>query len=193
MSIDKNLLLHICCGPCSIMPIMHLKDEGFTVTGYFMNPNIHPLSEYLKRREAAVICANKLGINLIFGDDRWDITLWLRNVFGKDEKPERCSYCCKSRLENTALKALNLGFTYFSSSLLYSKYQPHDEIVSFAKKIEGSEKGNIHFYYYDFRKYWQEGIKISKDWGIYRQAYCGCIYSEAERYEKKLKICKNNI
>ena len=70
---ERSLLLHICCGPCSIMPVKRLQDEGFTVTAWYMNPNIQPLMEYLRRREAAEECAARLGIELICQDDTWDL------------------------------------------------------------------------------------------------------------------------
>jgi hypothetical protein len=99
--------------------------------------------------------------------------------------PERrCLYCYASRLEQTAKAAMELGFDAFTSSLLYSRYQSHEAIKFLGEKI-GREYG-VEFHYADFRSGWQEGIRISKEIGLYRQKYCGCIYSEKERYHTRV-------
>jgi len=188
-----NLLLHVCCGPCALMPISRLKDEGFMVTAWFMNPNIHPLTEYLRRREAAQECAQRHGIDILFADDAWDVTAWLRSAVGRNMPPARCTWCCESRLTATWARARELGFAWFSSSLLYSRYQPHDAIVAHGRAL--TKQGNDTspaFVYRDFRTDWQVGIDTSKAWGLYRQAWCGCIYSEAERYHKRLQRCRQH-
>ncbi|MDR2819775.1 MAG: epoxyqueuosine reductase QueH [Desulfovibrio sp.] len=181
---DKNLLLHVCCGPCAIMPVLRLQDEGFAVTLWFMNPNIHPLTEYLRRREAAGICAERLGVDILHEDAAWDITAWLRAVAGQDTMPRRCAFCCESRLAAAFVKAGELGFAHVSTSLLYSRMQPHEDIAAAGARL--ARKNSSAFVYRDFRADWQEGIDRSKTMGIYRQPYCGCIYSEAERYSRRL-------
>lgn len=186
-----QVLLHVCCGPCSIMPILRLQAQGIAVTAYFMNPNIHPLTEYLRRREGMAQCADKLQVPVIWGDNEWNITQWLRDVAGapqnspKDCPPARCHYCYSTRLAATSRMASQHGFPAFSTSLLYSCYQNHDDIIATSQSM--AQKENINFYYEDFRTAWQQGIDISKEWNIYRQPYCGCIYSETERYMKSLK------
>lgn len=220
----NSLLLHVCCGPCSIMPVRRLLDEGFAVTAWFMNPNIQPLSEYFRRREAAGQCAERLGIDIIYEDAPWDLTAWLRAVAGRDTPPQRCTWCCVSRMEATCAAARRMGFAYFSSSLLYSRYQPH-EVIARAGHLLGDGRARVlpeidsvetatmppadqgeacpappaathgaapaaagpRFVYRDFRTDWQAGIDASLAWGVYRQPYCGCVYSEAERYHKKLR------
>lgn len=184
----NSLLLHVCCGPCAAMPVKRLKDQGFTVTAWFMNPNIQPLAEYLRRREAAAECAQKHDIRILFDDDAWDLTRWLRAVAGRDTAPARCTFCCENRIEATWAKARELGFVWFSSSLLYSRYQPHDMIAAAGRRL--AIKGGPAFFYQDFRTDWQAGIDLSKEWELYRQPYCGCVYSEAERYHKKLLRCR---
>ena len=179
-----KLLLHVCCGPCAIMPVTRFLDEGYAVTAWFMNPNIQPLAEYLRRREAATQCAEHFGIPILYADDTWDITLWLRNVAGRDRKPARCSYCCQTRVDAAFAKARELGFQAVSTSLLYSIYQPHELIAQRGR--ENAQNQGIDFVYRDFRKDWQSGIDVCRTLGLYRQPYCGCVYSEAERYEKKL-------
>lgn len=184
----SSLLLHVCCGPCAVMPITRLMEEGYAVTAWYMNPNIHPLAEYLRRREAAGQCAQALGIPILYADATWNVTTWLRAVAGRDTPPDRCNYCCTSRLEAAFAFATGHGFAFFSSSLLYSKYQPHDVIRAAGEALSRRHVG-ASFVYRDFRRDWQEGIDRSKDMGLYRQPYCGCIYSEAERYAKKLARC----
>ncbi|MBD5642261.1 MAG: epoxyqueuosine reductase QueH [Desulfovibrio sp.] len=178
-----SLLLHICCGPCAIMPIMRLRNEGFAVLGWFMNPNIHPLAEYLRRREAAAECAARSEIELQFDDD-WNIASWLEWQLPFAQSKERCQRCCAQRLEACARKAVSLGIEHFTSTLLYSRYQPHDFIRECGEKL--AQTHGLNFVYRDFRTDWQAGIDLSRNWGLYRQPYCGCILSEAERYEKKL-------
>lgn len=181
-----HVLLHVCCGPCSIVPVERLREQGFAVTAFFMNPNIHPLAEYLRRREAMVQVSDKLQLPVLWDDQSWDIATWLKNVAGtRDQSPQRCAWCYSIRLAATCQAALNNGFDAFSTSLLYSRYQAHADIQSQGMTL--AEKNNIHFLYQDFRTGWQEGIDISKKWNIYRQPYCGCIYSEAERYMKSLR------
>ena len=74
------------------MPLRRLLDEGYAVTAWFMNPNIHPLTEYLRRREAAGECAAQLGVPIVYADATWDVTAWLRAVAGRDAPPERCAW-----------------------------------------------------------------------------------------------------
>ncbi|MEG2172716.1 MAG: epoxyqueuosine reductase QueH [Desulfovibrionaceae bacterium] len=181
-----HVLLHVCCGPCSIVPVLRLREQGLTVSAYFMNPNIHPLAEYLRRREAMVQVAEKLSLPVLWADDSWNIQQWLKDVAGtRDTPPARCAYCYSTRLEATCRAALKHGFSAFSTSLLYSRYQAHEAIVTKGRSL--AEQNNIPFFYQDFRTGWQEGIDISKQWNIYRQPYCGCVYSEAERYMKALR------
>lgn len=168
------------------MPVTRLLDEGYAVTAWFMNPNIQPLAEYLRRREAAGQCAGLLGIPILYADETWDITLWLRAVAGRDAPPARCAYCCESRMQAAFAKAAELGFAWFSSSLLYSRYQPHEVIAAAGRRLAGESVAGPDFVYRDFRADWQEGIQRSKAMGLYRQPYCGCVYSEAERYKKQL-------
>lgn len=179
-----KLLLHICCGPCSIMPAMLFADEGYELTGFFHNPNIQPLAEYLRRREGASQCATNLKMPILYDDAAWDMPAWLMRQLPVTKSKTRCQNCIATRLEQTALKAAALGIEKFSTSLLYSHYQPHDFIHQKGEEIAASH--GLEFIYRDFRSYWQEGIDISKAWEIYRQQYCGCVFSENERYAKKL-------
>ena len=184
----NSLLLHVCCGPCAVMPITRLLDEGFAVTAWFMNPNIQPLAEYLRRREAAGQCAERMGVPIIYADETWNITNWLRAVAGRDTPPARCAYCCESRMEAAFAFASQQGFAWVSSSLLYSRYQPH-EVIKKAGETLAAPPGAPGFAYRDFRADWQAGIDRSKAMVLYRQPYCGCVYSESDRYQKQLLRC----
>jgi len=175
-----NILLHICCGPCSIYPLEKLVDSNHTVSGFFYNHNIHPYQEYQRRLTAVREFAASKELPMFYRDE-YNLEEFLAAVA---QNPElRCAYCYVSRLDAAAEKAAELGFDAFTSSLLYSRYQNHDTI-----RAAGEQAGKRHgvkFYYEDFRPGWQEGIRQSKEMGLYRQQYCGCIYSEKERYLPK--------
>lgn len=174
-----RVLLHTCCGPCALFPLQALRAEGHQVTGFFYNHNIHPYQEYVRRRDTACQMAEQEALPMIVRDE-YNLEEFLMNVAG--DPANRCSYCYASRLKATAQVALQQGFDAFSASLLYSRYQKHDEIKTLGEQI-GIETG-VPFLYHDFRPGWQEGIKRSKELGLYRQQYCGCIYSEKDRYHR---------
>jgi len=175
-----KILLHICCGPCSLYPLHSLRTAGHDVTGFFYNHNIHPYQEYSRRLNAAREMAEQENLTLLVHDD-YDLEGFLAAVANSPET--RCGYCYSSRLKATAAKARSLGFEAFSASLLYSRYQRHDEIRQLGEQF-GREFG-VEFLYQDFRPGWQEGIRLSKEMGLYRQQYCGCIYSEKDRYHPR--------
>ena len=178
-----ELLLHVCCGPCAITTIGAAQAAGFNTTGLFYNPNSHPLQEYLKRRQGAGQVAERTGIPLTFAPLEYDPRVFLHAIHGQEH--DRCRHCYRLRLERAAQTAKEQGFTHFSTSLLYSRRQRHEEIVEVARDIE--KQSRVEFYYHDLRPTWQQGINLSKDWEIYRQNYCGCIYSEAERFARQLE------
>lgn len=172
-----KLLLHICCAPCSIYPVRVLRNARHDVTGFFYNSNIHPYMEYRKRMDALSNYAREIDLKLIVSDT-YDMEGFLRAVVFREA--DRCRYCYYDRLRTTAIMAKTNNFDAFSSTLLYSKFQKHDFIQSIGKAL-GRELG-ILFFYEDFRTGWKEGVQVSKETGMYRQQYCGCIYSEKERY-----------
>ncbi|MDO8427187.1 MAG: epoxyqueuosine reductase QueH [Deltaproteobacteria bacterium] len=189
-----SILVHACCGPCSIIPLKTLLKGEAQVSGFFYNPNIHPYSEFKKRLEAVKTLAGYLSVDVICNDDyrpsgfingmKASVSPGLRYP----QKGERCSYCYLVRLEETAKAAKANGFDAFSSSLLYSKYQDHEEVKRLG--VDLGEKYGIIFYYEDFRAFWQEGVEESRNMGLYRQKYCGCIYSRLERHSEKNKARK---
>ena len=172
-----KLLLHICCGPCAIYPVKELRSSGVEVTGLFYNHNIHPYTEYKLRMEALKKYAELVELEVIYREE-YRLEEFLSQVAG--EPQARCAYCYRSRMEETAKSAAELGFPAFSSTLLYSRYQNQELIREFGVKL--GERYGVRFHYEDFRTGWQEGINLSKEMGLYRQKYCGCIYSEKERY-----------
>jgi predicted adenine nucleotide alpha hydrolase (AANH) superfamily ATPase len=172
-----RLLLHICCAPCAIYPVRELRNASFEVTGYFFNHNIHPYQEYRRRLDTVRAYATATALPVIYRDE-YLLEEFLANVAINPEN--RCLYCYASRLEAVAKAASEQGYSAFSSSLLYSRYQKHETIRKFGEEL-GAKYG-VRFHYTDFRQGWQEGIRISKEMGLYRQQYCGCIYSEKERY-----------
>jgi len=175
-----KILLHICCAPCSIYPLKELRSQGMDVTGFFFNHNIHPYQEYRRRLDTVREYADKVDLTMVYRDE-YRLEEFLGAVSANPD--QRCLYCYASRLEATARAAAENGFQGFTSSLLYSRFQKHDTIRELGENI-GARHG-VRFHYDDFRRGWQEGIRISKEVGLYRQQYCGCIYSEKERYAPK--------
>lgn len=176
-------MIHICCGPCAIYPVQELLGQGYEVFGLYYNPNIHPLQEYLRRKQGVQAVAEHLGFRMIYKDDEYDPVSYFRHVVFREHN--RCFLCYQMRLERTFSLAKRGKFDCFTSTLLYSKMQKHDQIASLAEDISGGSQ--VHFLYSDFRKGWSTGIELSHKWGIYRQQYCGCIFSELERYQKELE------
>ena len=173
-------LLHICCANCAIYPINNMREEGLEVMGFFYRYNIHPYTECLRRQEALEAYAEKIKLKVIY-QEGYDLEGFIQNVAFRES--ERCNYCYHDRLRSTALLAKRGKFDYFSSTLLYSKHQQHELIRSMGESI-GKSVG-VPFLYRDYREGWKEGIECSKQMGLYRQQYCGCIYSEKERFFKE--------
>lgn len=177
-----NILLHICCGPCTTFPLKVLAEKGHSVHGFFHNPNIHPFREFKNRLGGVEELCRQTGLEVEF-DREYGLKEYLRKVVFNER--ERCRICYAMRLETAAKKAAEIGADAFSTTLLYSRYQKHAQIRECGEIA--AETSGVPFYYHDFREGWQEGIDMAIDRGLYRQAYCGCIYSEQERYDKKLR------
>lgn len=176
-----KILIHICCAPCAVYPVARLRADSMQVSGFFFNHNIHPYLEFRRRLDTVVEYAQKESLEVIFADE-YLLEEFLGAVAGTPD--ERCLYCYGSRLEKTAEVAAERGFDCFTSSLLYSRYQKHDIIRSLGERA--GEKYGVPFHYDDYRRGWQEGIRLSKEMAMYRQQYCGCIYSEKERYAPRI-------
>jgi predicted adenine nucleotide alpha hydrolase (AANH) superfamily ATPase len=228
-----RILVHVCCGPCSIVVLRGFAASGSEPHGFFYNPNIHPSAEYIRRRQGAVQAAARLDIPLLFADafaderhppesgqrpsgdvripapagdtpfppaattgntksaPAGDTSLspaadpapWLRAALDIIERGgDRCRFCLRARIFHCAGQARRLGYDAFSTTLLYSRRQRHDDIRALGEEAE--KNSGIPFAYRDFRPLWGEGIRLSKEWGIYRQQYCGCLFSEYERHAR---------
>ena len=172
-----RILLHICCGNCAIYPVKVLREANHQITGYFYNNNIHPYQEFRRRLETTREYAERVDLKVQI-DAEYRLKEFLAAVAQTPER--RCEYCYRSRLQATAEQAQKLGFEGFSTTLLYSRYQQQEKIVAYGHEL--AKRYGLIFHDQDFRPGWNEGIRASKEMGLYRQQYCGCIYSEEDRY-----------
>jgi predicted adenine nucleotide alpha hydrolase (AANH) superfamily ATPase len=178
-----KILLHVCCGPCTIYPLRVLREERSEVCGLFYNPNVHPYQEYQKRLGTLETYASQEEFRVI-REDVYPLDEFLRQIAFREE--DRCRYCYELRLNQTAQVARRGGFDAFTTTLLYSRFQKHDLIRRIGEGVARTQ--GVPFLYRDFRDGWSEGARISKERGMYRQSYCGCIYSEMERYCRNIRI-----
>lgn len=144
-----------------------------------MNPNIHPYTEYKMRLESVQKLQKAWTLDIEY-IDYYGMKEFLRAVVHREDN--RCMVCYSLRFEETARTAQKMGLDGFTTSLLVSPYQKFDMIIKIGQEI--GQKYSIPFYGEDFRPGWKESISLSKELGLYRQKYCGCIYSEMERYLK---------
>lgn len=179
------ILLHICCGPCSLYPVEVLKRKNIKFVGFFYNPNIHPYREFKERMKALETVSRLKGIEILWNKE-YGLEKFLKETFMNWDHPlKRCEICYLLRLRETVKTALSLKAEAFTTTLLYSIYQKHDLLKEIAEDL--SHKYKIPFFYEDFRSGYEEGQKEAKNLGIYIQSYCGCIFSEEEKYSKKRK------
>ncbi|MFY9402306.1 MAG: epoxyqueuosine reductase QueH [Candidatus Omnitrophota bacterium] len=176
-----KLLIHICCAPCLIHPLEVLNLKGFKVFGLFYNPNIHPFLEYKQRKDA--LSNAGFDIDLIFPE--YLPQEFFRAVNFKEDAPVRCLACWRLRLKKTAVIAKLNGFDYFTTTLLVSPYQDHQALKRIGDEVSKEEE--VKFCYLDFRPGFRKAHEEARAKGLYMQKYCGCIYSEIERYTKKDK------
>ena len=176
-------LMHICCAPCANRPIEVLRTDGFEVTGFWYNPNIHPVTEYRARRNCLQAYAEEIELPLILRND-YGLRPFVWAVV--EDIPGRCVKCYEMRLFETARQAAEGGFDSFTSSLFISPYQKHELMREVAERA-AAEYG-VQFLYRDFRPYFRAGQEFAREHGFYMQKYCGCIFSEEERYMKPKKI-----
>jgi predicted adenine nucleotide alpha hydrolase (AANH) superfamily ATPase len=175
-----KLLLHTCCGPCSLGCLAALREEGLSPSLYWYNPNIHPFTEYRARRDTLAGLARARGLNLLM-DSGYGLRAFLQGLPKEAYTGEaRCDFCYRLRLENTAETARANGFEAFSTTLLISPYQRHDRIRGIGE--EAAARVGLPFFYRDFRPFFRDAQKEARTQGFYMQKYCGCIFSEEERY-----------
>jgi len=178
-----KLLLHTCCAPCLIYPLEKLRAAGFSLTGLFYNPNVHPFAEYKNRKQAVEDFSRKAGLEVIY-PQYWPAE-YFQAVNMKEESKDRCSLCWTLRLKKTAKLAKERGFESFSTTLLVSPYQDQELLKKIGNEIAKEE--GVEFYYEDFRPGFKKAHEEARIKGIYCQKYCGCIYSEIERCRKSEK------
>ncbi|HHS51189.1 MAG TPA: epoxyqueuosine reductase QueH [candidate division Zixibacteria bacterium] len=183
-----KVLLHICCAPCAVMCVKSLRDVGFEVTGLWFNPSIHPFGEWKKRRQAVDELSASIDFAVIY-NDYFNLEENLARLLAGSAEGDRCRACYSERLLNAAQTAKRKGFDAFCTSLLYSKYQNHSAIEQVGR--EAAELAGVEFLYRDFRPLWGRGITASKRMGLYRQRWCGCIFSEFEA-EKEREARRTN-
>ena len=185
----SSILLHTCCSPCACHPIKKLADQGYQVTLFYYNPNIHPTDEYQLRLNELKKYLNKLkNIKIIEG--KYEPKKWFELIKGLEDEPEkgkRCDICYQMRLAETAKIARGKRFDYFGSTLSIS---PHKKAVKISElgNIIAKEYG-VKFFDKDWKK--MEGFKqaclIAKQENFYRQDYCGCVYSKTNKFSKSSK------
>jgi predicted adenine nucleotide alpha hydrolase (AANH) superfamily ATPase len=203
-----KILLHMCCSNCSLYPVKILRSENHQFNGFWFNPNIHPHEEHALRLDSLKKLSEEWKFDVLYSDDyRPEDYLNLfgisipefmsspdskvvndsnsANDFSTPPFPERCRSCYELRLEKTAQQAREQGFDAFSTTLLISPYQDFDQIVSTGRDL--SDKYNVLFHVKDYRPHFRDAMTLSKETGLYRQKYCGCIFSKLERLRKKRK------
>ncbi len=173
----KSVLLHACCAHCAAYTINHWREHGYTISVFWYNPNIHPYTEHERRLEAMKALTAQLIIPLTISEG-YEITDYFLQVVGNED--ERCRYCFRMRLSRTAQVAHEQNFSAFTTTLLISPHQKHDLIREIGASVAG-ETG-VEFLYADLRKRYSDSRHLTKPLDLYRQQYCGCVYSEWERY-----------
>lgn len=182
LQLVPNLLLHSCCAPCSSQVISTLTNF-FNITILYYNPNIYPKEEYLKRKEEQKKLLNKIEsinkLNII--DCDYDNEIYEQTIKGLEKEKEggaRCYKCFSLRLEKTAKIGEENNYDYFSTTLTISPHKNSKIINIIGKSLE--EKYNIKWLYSDYKKKdgYKKSIELSKKYNLYRQNYCGCIYSK---------------
>ncbi len=183
-----KLLMHTCCAPCSVYCIDALRKEEIEPSLYWYNPNIHPYTEYSARRDCLKEYAKSINVEAIF-EEEYGLDKFCRNVI--DDLKNRCkNYCYKVRLEQTVKYAKENGYDAFTTTLFVSPYQNHETLKEICENL--AKDYDIEFVYRDFRVGFREGQTKARELGLYMQKYCGCIFSEEDRYSKKIEKDRNN-
>ena len=177
----EKTLLHCCCAPCSVSCIKLLRGQDIEPVAFWYNPNIHPYQEYKARRDTLMGYAPQIGMELIVQEE-YGLRRFTRAV--ADDLDHRCGQCYAMRLEGVAQYAAEHGFDSFSTTLLVSPYQQHELIAETAERL--AREYGVKFLYRDFRPGFREGQAEARALGFYMQKYCGCVFSEEERYQKQI-------
>ena len=175
-----NTLLHTCCAPCSIYCVGSLRQEHIEPVSYWFNPNIHPYTEYRSRKMTLEEYAKSIDMRLGI-DNTYGLRSFVKNVI--DDLEHRCFYCYQVRMDATARYAAEHHFDSFTTTLLVSPYQKHEALIAAGEAA--AQKYGVPFLYRDFRPGFKEGQQKARELELYMQKYCGCIFSEEERYRMK--------
>lgn len=180
-----KLLLHTCCAPCLVSPLEDIvASGGIKPTVFFYNPNIHPYLEFKERLKSLreFLCSGAKIDSIIDADYRLED--FLRRILERPEGTDRCRVCYEIRLEKTARAAFDMGFDAFSTTLFVSPYQKHDLIIETGKRL--MKTTGVLFLEKDWRGVFRQGREKAREMSLYMQKYCGCIFSEEERFRKKM-------
>jgi len=183
-----KLLLHCCCAPCSFSVVKNLRDENLEHELFWYNPNIHPYTEYKERLACLKNFAQSENLTLLNADEEYGLRFFLKEV--SPDLENRCEQCYRMRLEKTAFFAASNGYDSFSTTLLISPYQDHEGIRRIGEEL--ALKYKITFFYKDFRALFREGQAQAREKKFYMQKYCGCIFSEEERFAKSKQKKENS-
>lgn len=176
-----KILFHACCGVCAQYPIKVMQAENESFALYYTNPNIHPYKEWKERKKTFVAVAEAAHVPY-WVDKDYPLEAFLKEQLTYEN---RCAYCYLTRLEATAQKAVEEGFEAFSTTLFISPYQNHSLITKIGNSL--AETYGLTFYARDFQEGFDWAQEEAKAKDLYRQKYCGCIFSERDRYEKRKK------
>lgn len=178
----EKTLMHTCCAPCSVSCIEQLRSQSVEPVAYWFNPNIHPYQEYKSRRDTLVSYAPSIGLELIV-QEQYGLREFCSAVI--KDVDHRCVKCYEMRLEQTAIYAASHGFSSFTTTLLISPFQKHDMIAETAQRM--ADRYGVSFLYRDFRPGFRDGQAKARELGFYMQKYCGCIFSEEDRYSRQIQ------
>ena len=178
----ESVLLHSCCAPCSVYCVDALRAEGVEPASLWFNPNIHPYQEYKARRDTLLDYAETIHLEVRVLDG-YGLRGFVRAV--ADDIDRRCAHCYALRLGTAAKYAAEHGFRAFSSTLLISPYQNHELLRQTGEEM--ARQYGVAFLYRDFRPGFRAGQAKARELGLYMQKYCGCVFSEEERYQKQIQ------
>ena len=179
-----KLLLHACCGPCSLEPVRHLQEAGHEITIAYMNSNIHPAHEYKLRRDTLLDWAHEQQLPVVEGvysPEHWELTI--AELDNNASREDRCRACYRLRFEEVSSYAKNQGFDGICTTLSVSPYQ-YIDLIHEELKAQAESTG-ISYIFEDFRPFYQEATRRSRELGMYRQNYCGCRFSAVEAAQER--------
>lgn len=177
----KRLLLHICCGPCATYSVQRLREQGYEIDGFWYNPNIHPFAEHERRRESLARYAEAVSLTVLEGPG-YAMPDFFRAVAGHERLGERCAICYQLRLAETARTARQKGYEAFTTTLLISPHQDQTLIRKIGEQM--TVEYGVAFHFENLRRGWAERGRLTHEHDLYRQRYCGCVYSEWESLAK---------